>query len=218
MITTYNPEIYLESAIRVLKEYVNEGFNQAVVGTSSADVGLQVYEVVMEFPSDEKILTYIPGKKSIIHFELDDIEDHSLGFGRNVAKTVHDPILGTVTEQEGRRHILNFDVGIWTWDKSGGTTARLRARQILTNLFTGAMATENLRAFSDGGDGKLEILGYSGGHFMVEYVNDMRVFRQINSTLNIRVFSRTPTPFVIPSIEQIDIDSQLVIEGEILSD
>lgn len=211
MSSPYDPEIYLESATRCLKSYVETNVDQAVVDDSSNASGLEVYEVVMEFPPDDMIINFIPNKKSIIHFELDDIEDHILSFGRNVAQSVYDVNSATITEREGRRHILNFDVGIWTWDKSGGTTARLRARQILTNLFTGAMATERLRDWTDGGDGMLEILDYSGGHFMVEYVNDVRVFRQINSTLSIRVFSRTPTPFVTPTVEEIDQDTDLLI-------
>ena len=211
MSTPYNPEIYLESSIRCLRSYIETNVDQAVLDDGQNPAGLEVYEVTMEFPPDEMIMSYVPGKKSIIHFELDDIEDHILSFGRNVAQSVYDVNSATITEREGRRHILNFDVGIWAWDKSGGITARLRARQILSNLFTGSMAIERLRDWTDGGDGMLEILSYSGGHFMAEFINDVRVFRQINSTLSIRVFSRTPTPFVTPTVEEIEQDTDLLI-------
>lgn len=212
MSTTYDPEIYLESTVRILKEYTENGFNQAIVNDQNTAAGLEVYDVVMEFPPDEMILDYIPNKKSIIHFELDNIEDHVLGFGRNVAQSVYDSVSGTITEREGRRHILNFDVGIWSWDKSGGITARLRARQILTNLFTGGMAIERLRDWSDGDDGKVEIISHTDGHFLTEYINDVRVFRQVNSTLVLRVFSRSPVPYVTPTVEEIDQDLELVID------
>lgn len=214
----YNPEIYLESATRILKAYAEDGITQAVQDNNAQNVGLDVYDVVMEFPSDELIVTKVPGSRSIIHFELDMIQDFILSFGENVARSVYDPGLHTVTEQEGRRHILNFDVGIWSWDKSGGTTARLRARQILTNLFTGSQATDTLRSFSDGGDGALEIVSYTDGSFVTEAINDVRVFRMINSTLSIRVFSRTPNPIVIPSIESIDYDIQLILDDELIAD
>lgn len=210
--TKYDPEIYLESATRCLKEYVEDGFNNAISDGQGDEAGLQVFTIVMEFPSDEMILDLLPNKQSMIHFELDEIQDYILGFGDNTAVSLYDPVLHTVTQQEGRRHQLNFDVGIWSWDKSGGTTARLRARQILTNLFTGSQATNAMRAFTDGNDGQLEIINFSGGHFTTEAVNDVRVFRQINSTLEIRVFSRTPNPIIEPSIEDINQNLILVIE------
>jgi hypothetical protein len=211
-VTKYDPEIWLESATRCLKEYTEAGFDAAVQDDQSHDSGLEVFTIVMEFPSDEMILDLLPNKQSMVHFELDDIQDYSLGFGDNTAVSLYDPVLHTVTQQEGRRHQLNFDVGIWSWDKSGGTTARLRARQILTNLFTGAQASDALRAFTDGNDGQLEILNFSGGHFTTEAVNDVRVFRQINSTLEIRVFSRTPNPIIEPSIEDVNQNLELIIE------
>jgi hypothetical protein len=215
MTVTYNPEIHLESATRSLKDYAERGFDVAVQDINSNDSGLEVYEVMMEFPSDEKIREMIPFKKSVIHFELDDIQDYLLSFGMNTAKLVFDDVLKETHEQEGRRHILNFDVGIWTWDKSGGTTARLRARQTLTNLFSGAQAITNLREASDGGDGQLEIISYTNGHFMTEFINDIRVFRMINSTLSLRVFSRTPNPIITPSIEDIQQDWELVLDDEL---
>jgi len=213
--TNFNPEDWLETAVRGLKDYASAGVDAAVQNNVSQDSGLDVFEVMMEFPSDEKIITLLPGKKSIIHFELDDIQDHILGFGKNVAKTVYDPINFHVSEQEGRRHILNFDVGIWTWDKSGGTTARFRARQILTNLFTGSQAIVNLREATDGGDGQLELLDFTGGHFTTDQVNDVRVFRQVNTNLQIRVFSRTPNPVVTSTIEDIGYDLGLVIDDNL---
>lgn len=208
---TYNPEIYLESATRELLAYAENGFNSAVKDNNNNNAGLNVYEIVMEFPSDEQIRSMIPNAKSLVHFELDDVQNFILSFGDNTARSVYDSVLHTVTEQEGKRHIFSFDVGIWSWDKSGGTTARLRASQILNTLFTGSQAITNLRASSDGGDGQLEILGYTGGQYISEYINDVRVFRMVNATLRIRVFSRTPTPIVTPSVEEITPASELIL-------
>jgi hypothetical protein len=214
--TDFNPQLWLETAVRGLKDYAVTGFNDAVLDDLNNPTGSDVYEIVMEFPSDELINTLVPGKKTLIHFELDDIRDETLSFGRNIAAQVYDNVNFTLTQREGRRHILNFDVGIWTWDKSGGTTARLRAREVLSNLFTGGLATENLRTATDGGDGQLELLSFAGGHFITEAINEVRVFRMVNANLMIRVFSRTPSPLVEPTVEEVLQDpTELVLEPNI---
>jgi len=214
--TNYNAEQWLETAVRGLKDYASDGFNNAVLDDLNQPSGLDVYEIVMEFPSDQLIAKLVPGGKTLIHFEIDDIRDEPLSFGRNVAQQVYDGVNFTLTQREGRRHIMNFDVGIWAWDKSGGVTSRLRAREVLTNLFTGGMATENLRAATDGGDGQLELLSFDGGHFIQEAVNDVRTFRMINTSLMVRVFSRSVAPVVEPTVEGIAIDpTELILEPNI---
>jgi hypothetical protein len=214
--TNYNAEAWLETAVRGIKDYASNGFDNAVLNDLSQPSGLDVYEIVMEFPSDQLIAKLVPGGKTLIHFEIDDIRDEPLSFGRNVAQQTYDNVNFTLTQREGRRHIMNFDVGIWAWDKSGGVTSRLRAREILTNLFTGGMATENLRAATDGGDGQVELLSFDGGHFIQEAVNDVRTFRMINTSLMVRVFSRSIAPVVEPTVEDVLQDpTELVLEPNI---
>ena len=82
MTVTYDPETYLESTIRCLKAYVESGFDKSVQDVSSNDSGLDVYEIVMEFPAEEMIRQMMPSSKSMIHFELDDIQDQILSFGK----------------------------------------------------------------------------------------------------------------------------------------
>lgn len=206
---TYNPEIYLESTMRELEKYANNGFNNAVLDGNLQPVGLNAYQIVMEFPGDviEDIQT-VPLPRTIIHFECDDAEDKVVGFGDNIFAWNYDSPSATVTPQEASQHQLNFDVGIWSSDVSGGTTARMRAQQILKGLFVGFLAQQNLTASCDGGDGGLEILRYHGGQFVTERVNEINTYRMVGAELELRVFSRTALAFAdgVPAIEGILID------------
>lgn len=202
---TYNPEIYYESTLREIKRYIDS----ALVG-SLADA----YEVIMEFPGPLLDARKVPFVKSLIHFEVDDIRTMPVGIGDNIYNWNYDVDTQTVNPQEARRHEFSFDVGVWAFDKSGGTTARMRARQLLDGLFAGSLATNKLRDFTDGGDGCLEIISFSGGRNVNDTVNDVPVYRTVNGTLEVRVFSRTPlldTP--IPAIEEIGQNPGLSIIG-----
>lgn len=211
MPTYFNPEQHMTSTVRALKEYTFNGFNNAVLNDLAQPSGDEVYDVIMEFPPTEMILRRFPEARVIIHFEIDDIRDYVLGLGENTAKSVYDSILHEVHEQEGRRHEIDFDVGIVASDESGGVTARLVAYEILCNLFAGSQAITKLREATDNGDGALELLRFSGGHFVSEDMNDIRVARMINCILTIRVFSRTPNPIIQPSIEDIFQDQTEII-------
>jgi hypothetical protein len=61
-------------------------------------------------------------------------------------------------------------------------------------LFGYPSSVEALRQFSDGGDGSIEIVQWSGGMNAQDRVNDIRVYRAMNMTLDVRVFSRSPLP------------------------
>jgi hypothetical protein len=200
--TKFDPEKWLETTMRAIKDYVVNAIN------------MNVYEVVMEFPGAALDAKELPLRKTIIHFEADDMPEKVIGFGDNIFRLNYDGPSETVNPQEAREHRIDFDVGIWSSDASGGTTARMRARQILSDLFGGAQAIERLRAASDGGDGCVEILRFGGGRFAIDTVNDQRVFRMVDGLLEVRVFSRTPlsdTPG--PSIEEISQAPGLTILG-----
>ena len=201
---TYNPEIHMESLSRCLKEYAEDGLHASVKNEAGASVGNSVYSVVMEFPGTEISGLKVPLDKTIIHFAIDDVEDRVVGLGDNIFANNHDPIDSTVNPQEARQHVVNFDVGIWSSDRSGGITARLRAQQTLVRLFLGSIAQARIREATHGGNGCLEILRYSGGNFATERINDVDVYRMMGAELVIRVFSRTPVlDEPLPAIESI---------------
>lgn len=196
---TYDPENWLISAMRSLGEYVKE------------NVGEEFYNVIFEFPSAETLNYLVPQNRSIIHFEIDDIENKVVGFGDNIFRYNYDAATGTVKPQEGREHFLDLDVGIWSWDKSGGTTSRLRAYQVLTDLFNGARAYRRTFEETTHGDGGLEIQSWTGGRFLTEQVNDMLVYRTVDATLRLRVYSRTPSGAAEPAIVEYEQDPDLSI-------
>lgn len=198
----YNPELWLETTVRAIKDYVSNFINT------------NIYQVVMEFPGPLLDNKTVPLNKTILHFEVDEIAEMPLGFGDNIGNLNYDVGSGTVNPQEAREIRINFDVGVWASDASGGTTARMRAHQLLTTLFGGKIAQDSLRVASDGGDGYIEILRFSGGRFAIDSVNDQRLYRTVDCTLEVRVFSRTrisDTPG--PAIEEIDQDPGLTVMG-----
>jgi hypothetical protein len=155
----------------------------------------------------------MPLRKTLIHFEIDDQDDNLM-----MADPMLETYVGTdqtVQQQWAAMHHLNFDVGVWASDDSGGTTARLRAKQLLYRLFGYPSSITALREHSEGGDGCLEIIRFSGGMNVQDRVSDIRLYRMVNGQLEIRVFSRTPvSPEVtVPAIETIVQDPQLTILG-----
>lgn len=220
MTTKFSPEDWLESTIRVIKEYLEIEFHRSVSARSEY-VGENAYEVVTQFPGPDLDIRRMPMHKTIIHIEVDDISSDILGFGDNVFSSTYDPATEMITEREAQVHLLNFDVGIWASDASGGTTSRSRAKQVLQNCLGGARGIKRMQAFSDGGDGAVEIRSFSGGRFLLDRINDMQVFRMVESTLVVRVFSRTPLEDaqVGPAIEEIIQDPDLkIIDSPVLID
>jgi hypothetical protein len=201
-VTDFNPEKWEETAVRGVKDYVE------------ANIDTDLYAVVMEFPGALLDAQEMPLDKTVIHFDIDDHVNQPLGLGEKPIVDNYDDTSHTVNPQWGAMHRLNFDVGIWASDKSGGTTSRMRANQYLMQLFGFPNSVDALRAATDGGDGAVEILRYSGGNNTIDTVNDVRVYRMIGGELEVRVFSRTPlsdTPS--PAIEEIVQSPGLTIIG-----
>lgn len=200
--TKYDPELWLETTVRAIKDYVRNNINT------------RIYDVSMEFPSPEVEQYKMPLRKTIIHFEVDDMPESLIGIGDNIFALNYDPVRKTVNPQEAREQRLNFDVGIWASDDSGGTTSRMRAKQILSNLFGGSTGIKALYEAAEGDDGSIEILRYEGGRFAIDTINDVRVFRMIDCQLEVRVFSRTPiSDEPGPAIEDIQQVPNLTIIG-----
>lgn len=211
---TYDPESWLESAVREIKEYALNGFKAAVLDSNSNPAGDEIYDVVMEFPGPLLDNGDIPLTKTIIHFEIDDQQDHPVGLGENEYADNYDAIAHTVNPQYAGMHTINFDVGVWTSAQSGGTTARLRAKEILYDLFGSTKGQIAFHAATDGGNGRVEILNYTGGRFILDSINDHPVYRMINGLLVVRVFSRTKLDTTSgPAIEEIDQAPNITILG-----
>lgn len=199
--TNFIPEKWLETATRGIKDYVE------------ANINTRIYDVRMEFPGADLDANKMPLRKSIIHFEIDDMIDAPIGLGDRPMVDNYNEVDETVNPQWAAMHRINFDVGIWSSDDSGGTTARMRGKQELQRLFGFPSSIDALRAATDGGDGVVEILRYSGGTFTVDRINDVRVFRMVNGELEVRVFSRTPLQEPVQAIEEIVQSSGLTILG-----
>jgi hypothetical protein len=199
---SYDPEIWLESLIREIKAYVTGSINT------------RIYDVVMEFPGAMIDAEKMPIQKTLIHFAVDAIDSREVGLGDNVFATNYNDTTGEIQPQAAMVNLVNFDVGVWSSDKSGGTTARMRARQILQNLF-GINAVDSFRTRTDGGDGGIEILRISGGRFTTETVTDIRLYRMIDCQMDVRVYSRTPlaSTETQPAIEEILQAPDLTIIG-----
>jgi hypothetical protein len=215
-ITAYDPEIWLESAMRGIVDYAREGFHKSVRDENNNPAGEEIYDLVMEFPSTEKILMMMPLARTLIHFEIDDVDDRILGFGEGHHRLNYDEFMQHIQPQEGGEHRIDLDVGVWTSNRAGGVTARLRAYQTLRNLFHGGIAIEKLRdATNDAGEGGVEIMSFTGGRFLTDTVNDIEVFRVIDCTLKVRVFSRTPIEPIVPTIEDVLIIPELIIDDNL---
>lgn len=223
-VTKFNPEQWLETLTQAISDYATEGFHNSVPDDQGNPSGDQIYDVVMEFPSTDEILKRVPLAKTIIHFEIDIIEDYPLGFSGNyetIVRENYDPDLKQITPQEAVEHRVNFDVGVWSSDRSGGKTARLRAYQNLVRLFQGKLAFDDLkdattRTDESGFDGALEIYGFTGGRFFSDMVNDVVLYRLVNCQLEIRCYSRTsPLRAPVPTIEDIGQEPELIIDDNV---
>lgn len=186
MTDQFNPDLWLTSLFDSLTDYVTAEINAAVGGN-----GADVYDVVMSYPDSDFLPSDAEFKKTLIHLEIDDIDNRILGYGDNVVDNVivepTPTVAGTVTPLEATLHMVNFDVGVWATDASGGVTSRLRIYEILNRAFSTDAARKRCRAVTGG----VEIRHFTGGRFVTESINDIRVFRVVGAELETRVYSRT---------------------------
>ena len=203
MTEIYDPEHWMESVTRCLKAYTLENVNT------------RVFDVTMEFPGSIVDSEKMPLKKTLIHFELDAIDTKPVGFGDNMYAENYNAADQVIQPQYASKHLLTFDVGIWASDRSGGGTSRMRARQRLEFLFgMNGAGTTRFREFTDGGDGPVDVISFTGGRFIVDTsAHDFRLYRMIDCMLELRVFSRTPLGDEFPTIEDIEQAPGLTIIG-----
>lgn len=188
----FNPDVWLESLFRVLKTYVERNSSEA-------------YEIRFSFPEADERAEFVKIPRTVIHFEIDDIDNPKYGFGDNVVSDLVDDTEMTIVEHEAIPHVVNFDIGIWASPSSGGLTSRMRAYQIIDRLFCGSTAFQKAQAEAD-----IEIINFTGGTFAREKVSDVPLFRAMGITLVVRVFERR-TKDAIPYIDTIEQDPMLEI-------
>lgn len=210
----YDPTEWLTSATRSLNDYLESRISEVADGN-----GLDAYEIIMEYPAAAELPRSSEFTKTLIHFGIDDIVNTNIGIGENIFDTVitdgTQDVAGTIVGHQGMRHEINFDVGIWASDFSGGLTSRLRAYEYLTRFLQGEIARQKCLAFTDG----VEIVYYRSGRFVTETINDTRVFRVVGAELEVRVFSYDSTdadtlidgePILEPELEITDNSGSLV--------
>jgi hypothetical protein len=169
---------------------VKEEINNAVTDDNDDPVGLDIYDVEMDWPTAADTARDIQLEKTLIHFVIDDINSTKLGFGEDTVNATE--VLAVAPEpdivkfQSARMHEINFDVGVWASDKSGGSTSRLVTYQMLDTLFGSTQARRRFQTATKG----VQIIRFNGGTFITERVNDVRTFRIIDCELVVRVFSR----------------------------
>lgn len=203
MVTKFNAEQWLETTVRGIETYTKEAFDPTV------------YEVIMEFPGPELDSRKAPWEKTIVHFDIDAQDDFPLGMGDKPHLENYDEDIQGIFPQYGAMHVLNFDVGVWATDRSGGVTSRMRVKQHLWNLFGIPHGLMKLREATKLDDGGIEITSFSGGHNTIDSTtNDIRMYRMVDCSLEVRVFSRTPLPDEsAPTIETIVQQPGLTIIG-----
>lgn len=174
---------------RALKNYITSEID-AYFTDGVQNIGLDAFDVVFDYPISSANAIEIDLSKTVIHLDIDDIENIKLGFGPDVVDWQYTPGSAgnpdTIVEREARCHRVNFNVGVWASDLSGGSTSRLVIYEVLSNIFDGEMARAKCMEVTQG----VEIRAFQSGQFVVDTINDVRIFRIIESELIVRVYSR----------------------------
>lgn len=213
----YDPRKWLPSMFRALSEYVSGGID-ASTKHFDEDIGLRAYEILFDFPAARVDPRKLPFRNeqgeatTLFHLEIDNIDSQPLGFGDNQFTETIYAANGTVVPEEAHGHEVTFDVGVWATDESGGSSARLEAYGILDSIFSGPGAQNACQSLTGG----VLIRSFSGGRFLTETVNDIRLYRVADVELVTHVYSsKLVQPAVIPVIE---IVPELIIDGVVIVD
>jgi len=194
--STYDPDLWLETLTRALS-----AFCEASLADPDATVEFS-------FPDTSRWTKETPLPRALVHFEIDDIQNPTLGFGTPGDMTVDDTSdPATVTYREAMQHLVNIDVGVMVSAQAGGATKRMELTRKLIDMFGSATGKQ---AFNDA-TGGLWPVSIDRGQFIVDHVNDIPLWRTVGMTLVIRAFSRyTGAPIV--QIQDFDAGGELVIE------
>lgn len=198
MTETFNPDRWMTSLFRSLKDYLEAGLDN-------------VYDLEMSYPDPEDMKKRMPLAKTLLTFECDNPRQIPFGLGDNVVQSFEHEPAGTVEEWEAHCHEVDIDVGIWASIESGGTTARWEAREDLDLLLNGPAALEACMEATGG----IEIQSFSGGRFITDSINDVVVLRVVDMTLKVRVFSRTKK-VPISYVDSVEQSPGLVIDDTVI--
>jgi hypothetical protein len=181
----FNPDRWITSMFNALTDFITSEIDGYVVENANGNpVGLQAFEISMDFPEASDLPQSSEFSKTIIHFAIDNIDNRRLGLGLQAVNAQETS--SEITYQEGRQHLVNFDIGVWASDKSGGPSSRLQAYEMLDAI----LATDSARVKCHASTGGIEIRQFNAGRFVTETANDLRVFRIVGAELDVRVFSR----------------------------
>lgn len=170
----YSPDDWLVSTTRVLGSYIAATINDPDT------------EVEMSFPDTSRWVKTTPLSKALIHLEQDHIADPVIGFGIPGVEVPTAPPDGTYKFHEAAEHLINYDVGVWVSAEMGGATKRMQLVQALKNIFTTATGKQAFNVATGG----LWAVSFDGGRNELDRVNDIPVWRALDMTLIVRVFSR----------------------------
>lgn len=212
MSTQFQADNWLVTLHRALSEYVSTEIDEYVQAGGNP-AGLEAYDIVFDWPEADDISQESRLKKTIIHFVIDDIDNRRLGFGSGEVKSVetlnNEPDADTVQYFAGQGHVVNWDVGVWASDESGGSTARLVVYQMLQRILGTEIGRKKLHDATSG----IEIIRFNGGRFITDRINDVRVYRIVDSELVARVYSSiSDQPQVIVDQEP-EVDGSYEIDG-----
>lgn len=219
MTETFDPNQWLISMKRALEDYVKTGVDASATDDGGNPSGLEIFDVRFDWPDSNDVPEDVEFNKTIIHFAITDIKNMRLGFGDNIIEEEIvdrvDPAPSSVTVSEASEHRVEFDIGVWASDESGGVTSRLQMYQTLTDLFQGEMARQTCREITEG----VEIMSFNGGRFITDTISDVRVFRVTDVALLVRVFSRKAKTDLGIVVEEMVLNPALTIlpEGSLVN-
>jgi hypothetical protein len=206
----YDPRDWLLSLQRSLESYVVGRFATVTPGVDLNEV----YEIVWDYPTALSLPDPAEFTKTIIHFDIDDITTARLGHGTGIVQSAvtdgTDTDAGSVVDSEAMSHVVNYDVGVWASDLSGGVTSRLKAYQLLDKFLSGEIARQKCLIATQG----VEIKFYRSGRFITEAINDVRTFRVVGAELEVRVFSLDDADPEILVDQEPTQEPELVIQGD----
>jgi hypothetical protein len=195
----FNPDKWATSMWTELRSYLN---------TFIPD---DIYELQLGYPDVLELTKTFPLLKTLIHFDILDVEEMKFGLGENSVNDFYDESGQTIQQWEAHNTIVHFDVGIWASAGTGGINARLNAMERLTINLTGPRAREEMMLATDG----LELLSFTGGRFILDQIADHTVWRTVDTEMRLRVLWRRKLA-PIPSWEDITPEPGIEIDETII--
>lgn len=194
--TQFAPDLWLESLTRALGAFCEASLDDPDV------------KVEMSFPNTSVWTKDTPLSQAIVHFEQDDIQTPTLGFGIPGDDVIDDTVdPPTVLHREAVLHLVNFDVGVWVSAEMGGVTKRMELVRKLKTMFSTATGKV---AFNEA-TGGLWPVSFEGGSNQLDRVNDIPLWRALGMTLVVKAFER-----VTPLVPDVQLDGTFTQDPELV--